>query len=350
MRRLLIPLLFLLPVLSHAASFVANPSFEANFNATFPGYSAINNWTGGSGVNQSGGPFHNSATPIPDGARVAFQQGSGTLSQAISGLTAGKRYWIQFHYDARACCGGTIDISVRWNGTELEKISAISPSTGGAPYKFRNVPLEATAATGTLSFVTTSVGDATVNYDGVTIVQRDLGNATVMNPGFEASGDSQVTPIAGWTVTGTAGVNASPSGTFANNGAAPEQDHVVYLRNQNSAIRQTIAGLVPGEVYTISAAVNARTGNAPTLRISAQGTALSTAAVAPVGGTAAYVVRTASFTASASTALIEFAQTAAGDQTVLLDNIKVTGLVQDPLPCLGLAPTRLELAPASRPQ
>ena len=328
-----------------AASFVANPGFELNYNATFPGYSSINNWNGGSGVNQATGPFHNPGTPIPDGTRVGFQQGSGTLSQAISGLTPGRRYWIQLHYDARNCCGGTINISVQWNGAELALIPGVSPSAGGAPYKFRNVPFEATAATGTLAFVTTAAGDATVDYDAVTIVQRDLGNATVMNPGFEAGGDSAVTPIGGWAITGTAGINRSPGGTFANNGATPEQDHVVYVRNQNSSIRQTISGLVPGQLYTVSAAVNARTGNAPVLRISAQGASLSEAAVAPVGGTAAYTVRSASFTASGTTAVIEFTQTAAGDQTVLLDDIKVAGLVQEPLPCLGLAPGRLELAP-----
>ena len=344
-------LFFLLaPAMTGAASFVLNPSFELNYEPVFPGYSTINNWNGGSGVNQSGGPFHNGSTPIPDNARVAFQQGGGTMSQAITGLTPGKRYWIQFHYDARACCGGTIDIGVQWNGGVLDTIANVQPSTGGAPYKFRNVPLEATAAGGTLAFVTAAIGDATVNYDAVTIVQRDVGNAILVNPGFEASGDAAAVPIAGWTITGTAGINRSPAGTFANNGANPEQDHVVYLRNQNSSIRQTVAGLVPGEVYTVSAAINARTGNTPMLRISAQGASLSEAAVTPVGGTAAYTIRAATFTAAAPSALIEFTQTAAGDQTVLLDDIRITGIVQDPLPCLGLAPTRLELSAGAQGQ
>lgn len=346
--RFLLPLA--VPALSGAASFVLNPSFELNYNPTFPGYSTINNWTGGSGVNESTGPFHNPGTPIPDGVRVAFQQGSGTMSQIISGLTPGKRYWIQLHYDARNCCGGTVDLSVRWNGSELAQIGNIQPSSGGAAYKFRNIPLEAAAASGTLSLVTNSIGDSTVVYDAVTIVQRDLGNAVLVNPGFEAGGDSTALPIAGWTVSGTAGIERSPSGTFANNGATPEQDHVVYLRNQNSMISQTVSGLVPGEVYTIQASVNARTGNAPTLRIRAAGAVLSEAAVAPVGGTAAYTIRTVSFTAAASSAIIDFAQTAAGDQTVLLDDIRVTGLVQDPLPCLGLAPTQMELRPGVQGQ
>src|SRR5687767_3013115 len=124
-------LIFFVPFLAGAASFVANPSFELNYNPTVPGYSSINNWTGGSGVNQSTGPFHNSGTPIPDNVRVAFLQGSGTMSQAISGLTPGKRYWIQFFYDARSCCaGGSVDLSTRWNGALLDTITGVAPSSG----------------------------------------------------------------------------------------------------------------------------------------------------------------------------------------------------------------------------
>ena len=66
--------LLALPAAVSAASFVLNPSFELNYNPTFPGYSSITNWTGGSGVNQSTGPFHNPGTPIPDGVRVGFQR------------------------------------------------------------------------------------------------------------------------------------------------------------------------------------------------------------------------------------------------------------------------------------
>ena len=335
---------------AEAASFVANPSFELNYNPTFPSYSAISNWTGGSGVNQNNGPFHNAGTPIPDNVRVAFQQGSGTMSQAISGLTPGKRYWIQFFYDARACCGGSVDIGVQWNGGTLDTVRSVQPSTGGAPYKFRNVPFDAAAPSGTLAFVTAAVGDATVNYDAVTIVQRDLGNAVVMNPGFEAGGDAAGLPVAGWTITGSAGVTRSPAAGIADNGVPAEQDHVLYLLNQNTAISQTIGGLVPGEVYTVSVAVNARTGNAPRLRISAGGVPISEAAVSAVGGSNPYAVRTAQFTATGTSTVLQFTQTAAGAQALMLDDIKVTGLVQDPLPCLGLAPQRLEITPGTQGQ
>jgi hypothetical protein len=346
--QLVLLLLLALPA-AQAASFIANPSFESNYNPAFPSYGPIDNWTttGGSGVNQSNGPFHNPGTPIPDSVRVAFLQGTGALtSSPISGLVSGQRYWIQFFYDARNCCGGSIDLSVRWNGAEVDKITGITASTGGNPYKFRNIPIVASAATGSLAFATTATGDATLVLDGVTLAQRDTGNIVIMNPGFEASGDAAGAPMAGWTVLGTAGVNRSPTGTFADNGAAPEQDHVAYLRAQSSSLRQTLTGLSQGSSYAVSVFVNARTGNTPRLRISAGGSIISEADAA----SGAYVLRTANFIAAGTSALLEFTQIAAGDQVVLLDDVKVTGIVEEPLPCLGLAPLRLEMRPLIQQQ
>src|SRR5262245_18581319 len=174
--------------LLRAASFVRNPSFESNYNDAFPHYGSIDEWTGGSGVNQADGPFHNGGTPIPDGLRVGFSQGSSTLSQDISGLTPNKQYWLQFQFDSRKCCGGTIDIVAKWNDAALAKFSNIKPADGGAPYQFANVPFTPDNDSGTLALQTVASGDATALFDGVTIVQRDAGQVAVANPSFEGSG------------------------------------------------------------------------------------------------------------------------------------------------------------------
>jgi hypothetical protein len=80
-----------LPVLGQAL--VKNPSFESNLNDEsdplsagapqgWPYYSPIDEWiSSGGGVNDltydAGGPFHNAGTPVPDGKRIGFKQGSG---------------------------------------------------------------------------------------------------------------------------------------------------------------------------------------------------------------------------------------------------------------------------------
>ncbi len=335
-----------LPATSFAGLLI-NPSFEESYNDVWPHYGALNGWSGGSGSNRADGPFHNVGTPVPDGLQIGFQQGSGTISQGVSGLTAGTQYWVQFFYDARGCCGGSIDLATQWDGTTLDSLPSITPVTGGAGYHFRNVPFTPAADSGTLAFVTTAAGDATLSLDAVCLVQREAGQAVLMNPGFEASGASAfpggLSALAGWTITGGVGLNATGE-DFADNGATPEQKRVAVIQSLGS-LSQTVAGLVTGETYSVTFRYNARSGNTPHLRVSVDGAAVFDADVTPVGGAAEYLAGSAQFTASAPVAQISFEQTDAGDQTVLLDDVRVSGVVVEPPPNLRLSPERFELQP-----
>ena len=82
----------------------------------------------------------------------------------------------------------------------------------------------------------------------------------------------------------------------------------------------------------MSYAYNARSGNSPRLKVTIDATTVQDENVTPVGGNAPYYTRSASFTSAGSTALLTFAQTATGDQTVLLDNVAITpgGVVSGP--------------------
>ena len=345
----------LLTSTSLAAGLVANPSFENDFNETWPHYGPLSEWThgGGTGTNRADGPFHNAGTPVPDRTQVALQQGSGQISQTISGLTPGQTYWIQFLYDVRACCGTyAMDIAVKWDDQVLDTITGIEPVTGGAPYRFRNVPFTAASDTGVLAFATTATGDATALLDGVTIVPGDPGRVVVANPSFEASGTPEapgyITAGAGWTGggAGTIAINEA-GGAFADNGAVPEQDRVVCIQGP-SFIEQTLRGLVAGETYSVAFRYNARSGNTPTLRLAVDEATRFEQAVTPVGGTAAYRTASANFVAGGTSAVIRFEQTDPGDQTVLLDDIRVSGVVVEPIPNLKVSPPRLELGPGQQ--
>lgn len=343
-------IVFWLACLPLMGGLVSNPSFEDSYNPAFPHYGANAGWSGGSGSNNTSGPFHNSGTPIPDRALAGFIQGSNTLSQSISGLTVGKTYWIQFFYDARACCGGTIDLSTKWGSTVLDTINGVSPSTGGAPYKFRNVAFTPTTSSGTLTFSTLAAGDATLLIDAVCIVAREPGQVVVRNPGFETSGTPAspgiVSSVAGWTSSIPMGVNTG-AGPFADNGVIPEQDHVGVLQGVVT-ISQLLSGLVSGENYSVSFRYNARSGNTPQLNVSVAGTSIFNQSVTAVGGPSPYRSGSANFTAVGTTALLSFSQTAVGDQTVLLDDISVAGVVVVPIPNLRVGPAVLEIAPGIR--
>jgi hypothetical protein len=337
-----------------AQSFVLNPSFESNYNDGFPHYGPIDDWTGGSGVNEQPGPFHNVATPIPDQTRIGFMQGSTQLSQEIQGLKPGRQYWIQFFYDARNCCGGTIDLVTRFNDRDLDKVTNVKAATGGAPYYSRTVPFTPDAESGKLSLATAASGDATIVLDGVTVVERDTNNVPVLNPSFEASGlpaDPQgiISParMSGWSGEGTYGVNASGKGPFADNGTAPDQGMVAFLQDISS-INQRLANLVVGSRYQLSFAYNARSGNSPRLQVKVGDAVLSDEDVTPVVAANPYRTKSVTFTATEPFMVVNFAQTKAGSQTILLDDIRLTGQAQEQLPPLQFAPTAAELAPGQR--
>lgn len=311
------------------SSFILNPSFEENYPATWPHYGPANGWNGstGIGVNKGDGPFHDNGV-IPDRSQVLLVQGTTAVSQDLAGLIPGKSYWVQFHYNARNCCGGTISLSVRFAGEELATLD-VTPVLGSNPYRTASVKFVASADAGTLQFATAASGDATVLIDAVGVVQRDDGNVVIMNPSFEASGMPawpgylQPGRLSGWTGAGNYGVNFSGAGPFADNGENQDQDLVALIQGQGSSLSQEISGLNAGQNYTLTFAVNARGGNAPHLRVSVNGTAVLDDDVTAVGGTAAYLVKRVVFAAPADKATLKFEETAPGDNTLLLDNVAV---------------------------
>jgi len=346
-----------------AAGLVYNPSFEVNYNETWPHYGPIDGWTlaGGGGVNEAAGPFHNVGTAVPDRDRIAFIQGSGSLSQTVAGLVPGERHWIQFHYDARACCpGGTISLTVKWNGVGLDSIFGVAPAIGA--YHFRNIPFTPDSDTGTLAFETVANGDATICLDAVTIVQRDEGYAVVGNPSFEASGPptaafgappaahsgelfSDLLPagLAGWSATGSYGISLD-GGTYADNGAIPDGQLAGFLEGALSSFSGTISGLVPGTAYELSFACNARAGTSPYLRVLVDDEVLFEDAVDEVGGVEPYRTETVSFEAAGTAATVSFVQME-DLGTLLLDDIRVAGQVAPELPPLVFDPAKDEIAP-----
>ena len=354
-------LLSLIPVVlaaatptASAASFIQNPSFEANYNPDFPHYGPIDLWAGGSGVNEGAGPFHNTGIQIPDQGRAGFMQASSTLRQSISGLTAGGIYCLQFYYDARNCCGGTVDLITRFGGTQVDRIANVrpTPTLANHPfYYFRSVIITAAVETAELEFATVTIGDATAVLDAISLTPCAANSVTVANPSFEASGtisgSGTLVPgqkLAGWEIggAGLVGINANGQG-FADNGIPRDQDHVVFLQGASS-ISLVLNGLVAGTSYELSFAYNQRAFDMSHLRVTAGSEVVFDADITDVGGPDPYHTFSGRFEAHDVTATITFEQTVP-DMVVLLDDIRVQGSTRPPLPCLGIEPTAAELAP-----
>jgi len=311
-------------------SFIRNPSFEANLAGAFPGYGSIASWTGGSGLNNSSGPFHDNGV-IPDRRQVAFLQGSQTLSQTLANLVPGKTYWVQFRYNTRNCCGArSLAAAVRFNDADIGVIDDVQPVGTSNPYSYGHVEFTPDTDNGVLSFVSTASGDATFLIDSVSVVQRDSGQIVLQNPSFEAEGAPaspgyiQPDRISGWAGTGNYGVNNARIGPFADNGTNPDQDNVAFIQGAGS-LTQHVLGLTAGENYTLTFAANGRAGNTPRLRVSFDGAVIHESDVPPIGGTTPYTTRTVTFTSAVGEGDLKFEQVAAGDNTISIDNIMLKG-------------------------
>jgi hypothetical protein len=346
------------PALGQGNLRIYNPSFENNFHPTWPYYGPIESWQGGgTGINDvtiDPGPFHNAGTPAPDGRRVGFKQGAGTLSAEVWDLEPGRRHWIQFRYDARL--GSDLDLDVRFTGSVMDELLDFIPKVApainlGLPYYSRTVPFTPDSSVGDLIFEVTARGDSTLLLDAVTVVQRDEGNFVVQNPSFEASGVQYDTApsvgldwpaISGWAKTETtiAGVDDGTGG-MADNGTIPEQVLVAFIDGEGS-LSQTLSPLVPNDTYQVQFAYNAKSGTTAQLVVRVGDDVIWNQAVSPVGGAAAYRQGTASFQPTSDTATLSFVNTSAGG-VVLLDDIKVLGATGTRLPPLDMAPARMLL-------
>jgi hypothetical protein len=314
------------------SSFVRNPSFESNPPAAFPTYGPITAWasTGGSGVNNSTGPFADNGT-IPDGVQVGFIQGTQTISQMIGGLTPGRRYWLQFYCNARAFGGTTISLTTRFAGAAIGTIDAIDSSEG---YRFQNQSFVAAAADGLLEFSGQTGVDASLLLDAVNIVERDEADVVIINPSFEASGVPTGVgylggPMAGWVHTaGGKGINIDTVGPFTDNGIAGDQDRVGFLQNAG-VLSQLIDGLTPGAEYTLSYLINARNcctaGTFTPYAILIDGAPIIEEEVAPVGIGVPYELRELAFVpASTSIDLAIQSNVPAGeDHSLLFDGFRI---------------------------
>lgn len=332
---------------------VTNPSFQADAFPNFPGYvgggnpSGITGWTftgtGNLGINTVGGP-----TPFadngayPDGNQVAFIQGTGSLSQALSGFTPGKQYWFQGYANSRA--GDTDDpvVGVTFDGGVLLPDTLLPPVGGGNPYHRVSIPFTPSVASGSLviSSRPNAGGDAAVVLDGITVIQRDANEVTIFNPSFEASGTNipgvgYLSNIAGWNLSASAtGINQS-GGIFNDSGFAPEGLDFLLLQNNGSA-SQTITGLTVGQQYELSFMYGARsccTNDAPTVLA----TIGSFTALSGTIGTSQQTL-TYTFTADNATALLTLAnQTPGGDRTIFFDDVHLRAIPEPSAGVLGAA-------------
>lgn len=148
--------------------------------------------------------------------------------------------------------------------------------------------------------------------------------------GFETpsigSGSYQYNPTGGsWTFNGA---NGNGSGIVGNGSAflspsAPQGVQAAFIQ-KTGTISQTISGFTPGINYTISFLAAERLNNAQSWNVTVNGAVIGS--FNPGSSATDYVNYSATFTATAATQTVAFVGTdlAGGDNTVFIDNVRIT--------------------------
>ena len=152
---------------------VPNAGFESPVlgNGNFQYSPSGGSWSfaNGGGISGMNSPFTGVPSAAPEGVQVAFIQGSGTISQSITGFQAGVDYVVTFSAIQRTnCCNtGGQDIGVYLDST---LVGTFHPGNSGY-VEYSTAPFNTTAGSHTVKFVGLNPlgGDHTAFIDNIRI-------------------------------------------------------------------------------------------------------------------------------------------------------------------------------------
>ena len=179
----------------------------------------------------------------PDGDDAAFIQGTGSVSEGISGLTAGEYYQVAFNTSQTSSSNLSFDVLVNGSvvgtftpgqGYEADETDGfLVTSSGSQTITFQGLDTAGTEGTALLDSLHIALeGDAEVLSGGVTLQDGDF-----MEASAGVSSPSDTPSPSPWTFSGDSGI------------AAPFS--AVYLASGGS-ISQNVAGFEAGETYEIA--------------------------------------------------------------------------------------------------
>ena len=151
------------------------------------------------------------------------------------------------------------------------------------------------------------------------------------NFGFEAPGVGsgyQYNPSGGsWAFNGSSpnGSGIVGNGSLFGNPNAPQATQAAFIQ-ETGTISQAISGFTPGINYTVSFLAAERLHNAQSWNVTVNGAVI--ASFSPGSNATSYVNYTAAFKATAAAQTVAFVGTdlAGGDNTVFVDNVRITTL------------------------
>ena len=185
------------------------------------------------------------------------------------------------------------------------------------------------------------VSAVNTNGESANSVEANAVAQSVANFGFEipslGSGNYSYNPSGGfWTFSGASGTGSGivANGSGFSNPNAPEGAQAAFVQSYGT-IAQTLSGFAPRTNYTITYSTAQRSGpdqhGGESWNVVIDGNAIKS----NNPGSTSYTTYTATFTASAATHTLSFVGTdlAGGDNTVFLDNVQISPVLQ-PVPAI----------------
>ena len=176
-------------------------------------YNAGNGNAGVNAASPAGNPSIPFPQPYPDGTQVGFVQGTGSISQTISGRTAGTASTILFYIATNSGAGQLQNpVAVQVNGST---VATVTPPAAGMPWELVGIPFTEPAASYTLALVgTDTTGNRMAGLDFVQVcVGTDTTGSGVVRGGLPSSDcNGQLTG----DVIGTPGSYDNAGNTIAN--------------------------------------------------------------------------------------------------------------------------------------
>jgi|GEM_PF-1319937 len=173
------------------------------------------------------------------------------------------------------------------------------------------------------------------------VTGKVTGAVSISNTSFETpvvgSGNFQYSPSgASWSFSGS-GISGNSSGFTGGNGSAPHGSQVAFIQG-NGSFSQTLSGFSSGTGYTVqfSAAQRNYTQPGQTWRVMIDSTTVGE--FSPAQSATAYTDYAVTFTTITGSHSLKFEATnqRGGDNTVLIDNIRITESAATPTAPIGL--------------
>jgi len=240
------------------------------------GYGLIPDWASsgaGVGLSNQTQPF---LTQAPhSGTHAAFIQGTGLISQSVSGFDSSKKYSVTYFVCERGLPGASTRTAI---SLDLGSTFYRDPQPIRKTNAFRRIvsgPLHVFGPTANIEIrAQPASGDAALLIDSVSISRAvpqvpDGGFEHPVQPlkAFKQAAGGGGGSLAGsaWTFSGGAGITTNGSDFFPQ--MTPEGSQAAVLQNHGAAIETTLHGFEPGARYRLRFTAAGRNGGAATMHV-----------------------------------------------------------------------------------